>query len=164
MLIFEGELREKLKRPFGPVEESVAKSALIGRKVAAVGDFYIRVLVEKGVKPQIAVFDYICMRKPVDAETRGVIEKNYPMPLHAANPPGTITDELMDSLLKVISAGKGAVKVEGEEDLAALALMSVLPDGWLLVYGQPNEGMVLVETSDRIRANAKAFMEKARKK
>jgi uncharacterized protein (UPF0218 family) len=163
MLVFEGQLRERLKIPFGPVYTGEIVHAIFGKKTAACGDYCVRELVEAGKKPDIAVFDYVCMRKPVDAKTRGVLEKNYPEPMLAKNPPGTITREMESALEKAVKEGWGAVQVDGEEDLASLVLMATLPDGWVLVYGQPEKGMVIVEASDRVRENAKAFMAKAKK-
>ena len=81
----------------------------------------------------------------------------------AKNPHGTITREMESALEKAVKEGWGAVQVDGEEDLASLVLMATLPDGWVLVYGQPEKGMVIVEASDRVRENAKAFMAKAKK-
>ncbi len=163
MLIFEGRIRDMLKKPFGPVHKTVPAGMLSGRKIAAVGDFCIRRLSEAGVEPDIAVFDFMCMRRPIDEETRKLIEKKYPNPIRVENAAGTITDGLAGILSKAAEEEKAAVRVLGEEDLSSLALMAILPDGWVLAYGQPGEGMVLVEASEKIRGDAKSLMESARK-
>jgi uncharacterized protein (UPF0218 family) len=164
MLVFDGELRERLKRPFGPVYSGELLKVIAGKKIAAAGDYCIRKLIQAGMKPDIAVFDFVCMRKPVDDETREIIEKNYPNPVTVANAAGTITEEMDAAVGMVLKSGAGAVRVDGEEDLASLVLMALLPDGWVLAYGQPNEGMVLVEASQKIRDNAQALMARAGKK
>lgn len=163
MLIFEGELRERLKIPFGPVYTGKIVQAVFGKKVAAVGDYCVRELALAGRKPDIAVFDYVCMRKPIGKETREVIEENYPHPAHAKNPHGTVTDEMESELRIAAGKGEGAIRVDGEEDLASLVLMSLLPDGWALVYGQPEKGMVIVESSEATRKKAASFLASARK-
>ena len=50
---------------------------------------------------------------------------------------------------KAIKMGRSAVIVDGEEDLLALVAISVAPDGSLVVYGQPNEGLVLVPVTSQ---------------
>jgi uncharacterized protein (UPF0218 family) len=46
------------------------------------------------------------------------------------------------------------VLVKGEEDLAALVVMMYAPNGTLIVYGQPDEGAVLVEENEDVRNSA----------
>ena len=47
--------------------------------------------------------------------------------------------------------GSVLVRVDGEEDLAALPAVLVAPDGAAVVYGQPGEGMVLVTVDEARR-------------
>jgi len=49
--------------------------------------------------------------------------------------------------------------VEGEEDLLTLVVMVTAPLGSLVVYGQPNEGLVLVEVNGEAREKACLFLE-----
>jgi len=45
--------------------------------------------------------------------------------------------------------------VDGEEDLAVIPCVLMAPEGSLILYGQPGEGVVLVET-DKVKETAKA--------
>jgi uncharacterized protein (UPF0218 family) len=47
--------------------------------------------------------------------------------------------------------------VEGEEDLAAVPAVIVAPAGASVVYGQPGEGMVLVD-ADEVRDEARDLL------
>ncbi|HJK04728.1 MAG TPA: DUF359 domain-containing protein [Methanocorpusculum sp.] len=50
------------------------------------------------------------------------------------------------------------ILVEGEEDLAVLPLIERLPDGALILYGQPNEGVVVCEVTPVLRQHAKELL------
>ena len=88
--------------------------------------------------PAVAVIDGITRRGTpvaVDAVYRTI----YPV----TNPAGTITDELVFALRNAVSSMPALVSVSGEEDLAVLPLITMVPDGWYMIYGQPGEGAVL---------------------
>jgi uncharacterized protein (UPF0218 family) len=75
------------------------------------------------------------------------------------NPAGSITAETQAVLKNAITFNKKlAVVVEGEEDLLVLPLMTMVPTGSLIVYGQPSEGMVVVTLTEERRRWAKHFM------
>jgi uncharacterized protein (UPF0218 family) len=48
--------------------------------------------------------------------------------------------------------------VDGEEDLATLPAVVAAPDGASVVYGQPDEGMVLVEVTPETRAEMRELL------
>ena len=50
--------------------------------------------------------------------------------------------------------------IKGEEDLLALPLFMYSPNGWTVFYGQPNEGLVVVEIDSNIRKKAKLIFNK----
>lgn len=49
--------------------------------------------------------------------------------------------------------------VDGEEDLLTLVAMAVAPLGSFVIYGQPREGVVLVEVDCQANKKAIAFLE-----
>ena len=153
------ELREELRKPFGvilsewEVLERVKKSSGL---LIAVGDICSFYLLENGVNPDVLIYDLKYMRKAVSEEIKSkLIEFDGP-PIIVKNPAGFITNELVAAVKNTIENKKGKIFIEGEEDLAALVVMVVAPKGSMLVYGQPNEGMVLVELDDNIRKRAAA--------
>jgi len=52
------------------------------------------------------------------------------------------------------------ITVDGEEDLLALPLLLILPEGSILMYGQPYEGMVVVKINSKVRKKAKDLMDR----
>ncbi|MBI3954917.1 GTP-dependent dephospho-CoA kinase family protein, partial [Candidatus Gottesmanbacteria bacterium] len=69
------------------------------------------------------------------------------------NPAGSITISLVNSVSKamknLVSTGKQQIiKVEGEEDLAGVPAILLSPLGSLILYGQPGEGIVVVEVTE----------------
>jgi uncharacterized protein (UPF0218 family) len=61
------------------------------------------------------------------------------------NPPGVITEDLIDVVHDAIkSEDHVRIFVRGEEDLAALPAILLAPEGSVVLYGQPDEGVVFV--------------------
>jgi hypothetical protein len=52
------------------------------------------------------------------------------------------------------------VLVEGEEDLLALPLFAMAPDGSVVLYGQPLEGLVVVRITQAKKNQAKNLMDR----
>jgi uncharacterized protein (UPF0218 family) len=50
--------------------------------------------------------------------------------------------------------------IKGEEDLLALPLFMYSPNGWTVFYGQPNEGLVVVEIDSDIKKKARLIFNK----
>ena len=70
--------------------------------------------------------------------------------IRVKNPAGYITGGLYGAIDKALkSDGKFKIFVDGEEDLAALAAIDLAPIGSLVIYGQPGEGMVLVNVDKK---------------
>ena len=73
--------------------------------------------------------------------------------LEADNPAGTITENLWETIEEAISltlkdSENRIIVVKGEEDLAVLPCLLVAPEDAVILYGQPNEGLVFVNVSD----------------
>jgi uncharacterized protein (UPF0218 family) len=64
------------------------------------------------------------------------------------NPAGTITDDLIAGINDAIANPPATIYVNGEEDLAVIPLVIAAPEGVIVLYGQPQKGVV-VRTVDR---------------
>ncbi|MBM3292454.1 DUF359 domain-containing protein [Candidatus Bathyarchaeota archaeon] len=53
---------------------------------------------------------------------------------------------------------KLAIIVEGEEDLLVLPLMADMPLGSVIIYGQPNEGLVIITITEERQNWARNFI------
>lgn len=139
MLILPEDCRTLLKEPFGTVfpDFTLLVPKLTGRRFCTVGDVVTANSLSHNLVPDVAVIDGITRRgTPVD------VEDVYKEIHTITNPAGTITDELVCALQCAVSSGPALVSVTGEEDLAVLPLVSMVPDGWVILYGQPGEGAV----------------------
>ena len=75
------------------------------------------------------------------------------------NPAGTIARELLDAMCEGLdSDGTTLVDVEGEEDLAALPVVLMVAESASVVYGQPDEGMVLVTPENEVRERVRSIL------
>ena len=132
--------RDLFKRPFGTLYGTIGEllARLEGRAVYAVGDVVTHNLLAAGVVPDIAIIDGYTMRLPCNRSPLLQARR-----LTAKNPPGTITDDLVDAIDAAVRDPPGVIFVDGEEDLAVIPLVLAAPDGAAVLYGQPEEGVVL---------------------
>lgn len=152
-----------LKRPFGTLvaEKDITRrkisSMLKGIKdVIAVGDATTERLISFGITPHIAVIDGIERRSKRDNWIH-----YYAKEMSCANPAGTISMEAVDVLQKALETPPPVrVKVHGEEDLLALPLFSMAPQGSVVLYGQPLEGLVIVNITEEKQKQARDLMDR----
>lgn len=111
-------------------------------KVVLVGDTVSRHAMEMGIHADLIIVDNKEMRRssmPVSLGTRKKVS--------LINPQGTIAANSWDVIARALEVEDCTVVVEGEEDLLVLVAVSVAPIRSLVVYGQPNVGIVLVRAS-----------------
>jgi len=150
-------LRLELRRPFGGVlstEQLVLELTARKGLLVTVGDECTYSLIKAGITPDIVIYDLRIKRQDVVGDIRDVLGKFDDGEIIVHNQAGVIMDELIESVKDALEKGKGKILVKGEEDLAALVVMMYAPDGALVVYGQPDEGAVLVEMNEDIRNKA----------
>ena len=160
LLILPDELRSALKEPFGPIETDA--ETLLERAdppIVAVGDVVTYHLLQADYQPDVAVVDGRTKRQAVDAEIREAVTTGAT--LEVDNPPATITEALVRALCTALEADEPTtILVDGEEDLAALPAIVAAPEGATVVYGQPDEGMVLVRVEAPVRTDVRDLLER----
>jgi len=110
-------------------------------KVIIVGDFTLKVFSDSGFRPDLGIFD----KKTKRSEFIGPDDFNEKI----SNPAGQITDEAVASIKRLLSATlPSTLFIEGEEDLLAIPAIAQAPEGSFIIYGLPNEGIVVV-TADK---------------
>ncbi len=159
-------LRGELKDPLGPVytdaDELLADA---GGPVVTVGDVVTYHLLRAGRRPDVALVDGKTKRDPVDEAVWEAID-GFGHRVEVSNPAATLSTALLDALRAALdrAGGGGAettvIVVDGEEDLAALPAVLAAPDGASVVYGQPDEGMVLAAVTDEHRATVRDLLER----
>jgi uncharacterized protein (UPF0218 family) len=155
--------RDLLKKPFGTLvsEKDITKQKILSmlegaKKIITVGDATTERLISFNIKPDIAVIDGVERRSP---RRRSI---NYrAKQMLCKNPAGTISKEAVHVLQNALETPSPVtVKVEGEEDMLALPLFTMAPKGSVVLYGQPLEGMVLVNITEEKQNEAKELMNK----
>ena len=150
MLSLPEKVRPLLKRPLGKLFSDPKTAFEYIRKLRptrliTVGDHVTADFLEAGIKPDVAIVDFLVMRFPAEEKMIKVID-SYQVPTQRViNPPSKITKELQDTVKSAIPPVK--IIVEGEEDLATLPAILTAPVGSVVAYGQPKEGIVLVEVT-----------------
>jgi uncharacterized protein (UPF0218 family) len=159
------ELMEKFKQPFGLLlrgtfsETMRQLKEIVDRekpaRVIAVGDIVARNLHKRGINAQLSITDNKSMRR----RTRPVVLESMKI-LHVSNPQGTITEEAMAMVKEALqSEDHTHILVDGEEDLLTLISVLYSPDGALVVYGQPHEGVVVVNVTPEKRAEVNKLLD-----
>jgi uncharacterized protein (UPF0218 family) len=150
-----------LKKPFGTLvpEKNVTKQKILAmladaKRIITVGDATTERLISFGVTPHLAVIDGLERRS-----RRKDSIKYHTKEMLCANPAGTISKEAVDVLqIALETPPPVTVKVQGEEDMLALPLFIMAPKGSAVLYGQPLEGMVLVNITEEKQNQAKDLM------
>lgn len=151
MLTLPPECRGLLKEPFGSLHPDFfdITDELARRCFCCVGDVVTQNAFLHGLTPDVSVIDGFTKRSNTVAFpdfSGSVLEVN--------NPAGCISEELTDALSRAYSLRPALVLVDGEEDLAVLPLIGILPDSAVILYGQPDEGVVFCEVTDSLRKKA----------
>lgn len=154
-------LRHELKEPLGRIyTDTAALLADAGNPIIAVGDMVTYHLIEAGRIPDLALVDERTKRSAVDPDVSAAID-GFDRERSVANPAATLTATLLDALRDGIDSDATVLlDVDGEEDLAALPAVLAAPAGTSVVYGQPDEGMVLVDCEDATRERARSLLER----
>ena len=156
-------LRDQLKIPLGDLikEENVNKENIltkIGSEpiVITVGDRTTENMINLGIMPQIQIVDGLEKRNQRLVPVADTINTN----LACKNPPGEITEESMQVIQKAFSSEPPVrITVDGEEDLLVIPVCIHAPENSVVMYGQPNEGLVIVTITPEIRAKVQKILD-----
>nr|WP_282731284.1 DUF359 domain-containing protein [Methanobacterium alcaliphilum] len=142
------ELRSEFKKPLGDLHTSfqeAVKDLPDDKFIISVGDVTTKNLIESKKYPQLGIIDNKIQRKDSNHE----IDYKTTI-LNAKNPPGTITKNLWETIDQALNSSLESeqnylIVVDGEEDLAVLPCILLAPEDSIILYGQPNEGVVVVK-------------------
>ncbi|WP_297479894.1 GTP-dependent dephospho-CoA kinase [Thermococcus sp.] len=160
------ELRRELKKPLGelirgPIPEPYfrIKNELRGKTVVTVGDVVTENVLKLGLSPSLALYDLKTKRAEYspDINAKAVF-------MTVSNPPGTITKALLDAIRKafrLVERGRPVhILVSGEEDLGAIPAVLYAPYGSVVLYGQPDEGVVLIKVTPECKRRCARILSK----
>jgi len=157
------DLRDHLKKPLGnlindnnPNKENIIKKISTESIVITVGDRTTENMLQYGLKPQIQIIDGLEKRNQRTIPTDETVNTN----LSCRNPPGEITEESIQTIQKAFSCEPPVrILVDGEEDLLVIPICIHAPENSIVMYGQPNEGLVIVTITPEIRAKVQKILD-----
>ena len=157
------DLRDQLKNPLGnlvsdndPNKENIIKKISAESVLITVGDKTTENILQLGLKPQIQIIDGLEKRNQRIVPTDDTINTK----LSCKNPPGEITEESMQIIKKAFSSEPPVrIIVDGEEDLLVIPACIFAPKNSVVMYGQPNEGLVIVTITPEIRAKVQKILD-----
>ena len=150
----------EFKKPLGtlyPNFEDAITDIKQAKFLISVGDQTTKNLSDNNIIPDLSIIDNLIQRKN---HNHNIIQENNI--LEVSNPPGTITRDLWETIDSAITLTKKdkikrQIIVKGEEDLAVLPCILIAPEDTIILYGQPNEGLVYLEASD-VKERAEKLM------
>ena len=156
-------LREQLKIPLGILipdnrtsKENILKHIPENSFLITVGDATTEKIQSHGIIPSLQIVD--AQEKRVKREPPKAIDISTN--LSCENPAGEITEQSIDTIKQAISS-KPPVRiiVTGEEDLLVLPVCIYAPENAIVMYGQPNEGLIVVTVSEEIKKKTKSILD-----
>ena len=158
------QLRKKLKKPLGIVLRGTTQDiveqirTLVAKekppKIVTVGDKISQDLACNSLQPDILIVDNKIMRKAISP-----ISVTADRILTIKNPPGTITDQAWKVIMEATkSSRRTKIVVDGEEDLLALPAIIGAPNRSLVLYGQPHEGVVVIEVTETMKRKVREIV------
>ena len=157
------DLRDQLKNPLGNLikdndidKENIIKEISAESVLITVGDRTTENMLQLGLKPQIQIIDGLEKRNQRLVPVDDMINTN----LSCKNPPGEITEESTQVIQKAFSCESPVrITVDGEEDLLVLPVCIFAPENSVVMYGQPNEGLVIVHITPDIQAKVQKILD-----
>jgi len=155
-------LRAELKRPLGillkdvdATKENILKNILSSSFIISVGDATTEKLIKYEIVPSLQIVDGLEKRAKRELPAASVKTS-----LSCSNPAAEITSDSMDTIMRALrSPTPVRITVMGEEDLLVLPVCVFAPENSVVLYGQPNEGLVIVKVSPQIRNKAHSIMD-----
>ena len=175
-------LRQFLKKPLGELisgsEKDLQEAALKVKKglkslsptfLITVGDIVTLSLVESGLVPDLMVVDFKVKRKEIYQDISELGLKPHLRVKEVKNRAGTLNPDLFsvvkdDFRILIKSSDSLVIRVLGEEDLAALPAVLLVPLNSLVCYGQPEKGIVIVKATEKKKQEAKTFLHQFQEK
>ena len=137
-------------------KENIQKHLSQNSYLITVGDRTTEKMLDFGLIPSLQIIDGIEKR-----ENREPLKlSNTTIQLTVNNPPAEITTQSIDLIKKAFTMQPPIrINVVGEEDLLVIPVCIYAPDDSIVLYGQPNEGLVLVKITTEIRNKTQTLLD-----
>ena len=154
-------LRDQLKIPLGillPIgqdnKENIQKYLSDNSYIITVGDRTTEKMIEFDLIPSIQIIDGLEKRVK-----RDFLKLGNAFELTIDNPAAEITLQSIEIIKKAFTMNSPVrLTVNGEEDLLVLPVCIHAPENSVVLYGQPNKGLVFVQITTEIRNKAQTLL------
>ena len=175
MLRLPENLRSEFAKPHGILYEGKGLDTILKIEelkernfIACVGDLVSYYTLKAGYNPDIVILDKKTIRGELDESIVNEIDKltkGYDE-IVTENPQATITLDLvkiLDRAVKNLGKKKTKIVVVGEEDLATMPLVYMLPLDSIVLYGQPKKGVVVIRVDEDKKVLISSLIERMEK-
>ena len=155
-------LREQLKIPLGILlpenqvdKTNIQKHLSENSYVITVGDRTTEKMIEFGLIPSLQIVD--SQEKRTKREPPKLANATE---LTVDNPAAEITHQSIELIKQAfVMQPPVRITVNGEEDLLVLPVCIHAPENAVVMYGQPNEGLVIAKVTPEIRNKTQALLD-----
>ncbi len=156
-------LREQMKIPLGILlpenkanKQNIEKYLSKNSYIITVGDRTTEKMINFALTPSLQIIDNLEKRERRESP----IQSNSTIELNVDNPPAEITSQSIDLIKKAFSMRPPVrINVTGEEDLLVLPVCIYAPKNAVVLYGQPNEGLVVVKITPEIKNKTQMLLD-----
>jgi GTP-dependent dephospho-CoA kinase len=154
--------REQFKNPLGVLlpEEIADKEHVLeylsdDSYVITVGDRTTEKMIDFGIIPSLQIIDGVEKRQKRDLPKSDVASEST-----IDNPAAEITLPSIEMIKQAFTMTSPVrLFVNGEEDLLVIPVCIHSPDNAVVMYGQPNEGLVIVKVTPEIRNKTQKLLD-----
>jgi len=156
-------LRNQLKTPFGILlpdsqvtKENVLKHISSDSFIITVGDATTEKMLKFGITPSLQIIDAQEKRSKREPPSIDMIATL----ISCNNPAGEISTESITTIKNSFRSKLPVrITINGEEDLLVIPVCLYAPNNSVVMYGQPNEGLVIVQIEDKIRKKTQLILD-----
>jgi len=158
-------LRNLLKEPIGQLvnEKQLLEILKDKKNIVSVGDTVTYTILKNDIEPVFCIVDYKTRRGECSPKVKDLIKSFGKKSVVVKNPPATISDDLWN-IVKLafdnLDVGGLRIEVDGEEDLASLAVIYMAPGDVTIIYGLPDKGVLVVKANKENKSKVKGILDK----
>ncbi|MDI6730113.1 MAG: DUF371 domain-containing protein [Candidatus Altarchaeum sp.] len=161
MFILPNSIREKFKTPYGKLFKNIEelrkfrtkfKAKFKNKFIICVGDVVSNSMLGDGWNINLCVYDNKTLRKEYKEYNDEKNPENFKgNEFIVWNPAGMLTEDAFEIVRQSLNFKHSKIFVDGEEDLFVIPCVKFCSPNTFLFYGQPNEGIVMVEINSAVQ-------------
>ena len=165
MRVLPNNLRDLLKEPIGQLvnEKKLIRLLKKEKRIVSVGDVVTYTILKNEIEPIFCIVDFKTKRGECSSEIKELIKSFGKKSIVVKNPPASISDDLWNIIkmtFENLENGPLRIEIEGEEDLASLAVIYMAPPDVTIIYGLLDKGVLVVKPTSKNKRLVKEILDK----